>query len=278
MIRIFIIFIIVNCIFSEDKTAPEPMQIEPELESVNEIPSPDDMMLIWPKIPPSGDPKEVKKAIESQRLLDKIKHGAVALNNKNNLNLKNKNSKSVKSNPKVHLVSGKPLANALAKISAKGHIPLILINSPNDRLWHERIWLSYKTEIEPLKLLKKLAKTFRFTVRNDGSFYVLSSGLFSNRVYKPISINAEKISLVTLIKSILKSAGINGVVSENLRDVLVTVQLKKVPAIEALKAIVKASNLEYQIVSNVHIFHPNLSSRFNSDERHEVIKIQKRLD
>ena len=81
-ILIFVILAVLNYTYAEDKTAPEPMQIESELENVNEIPSPDDMMLIWPKIPPSGDPKEVKKAIDSQRLLDKIKHGAVALNNK----------------------------------------------------------------------------------------------------------------------------------------------------------------------------------------------------
>ena len=63
-ILIFVILAVLNYTYAEDKTAPEPMQIESELENVNEIPSPDDMMLIWPKIPPSGDPKEVKKAID----------------------------------------------------------------------------------------------------------------------------------------------------------------------------------------------------------------------
>ena len=88
---IFLILALLNT-YAEDETATE-SQMEPALENVNEIPSPDDMMLIWPKIPPSGDPKEVKKAIESQRLLDKIKHGAVALNTKQVKNITKKYQK-----------------------------------------------------------------------------------------------------------------------------------------------------------------------------------------
>ena len=44
------------------------------------------------------------------------------------------------------------------------------------------------------------------------------------------------------------------VVSEKLRDVLVTVQLNKVPAIQAIKALVRANNLDHQVVGNVHIY------------------------
>ena len=256
---IFVILAVLNYTYAEDKTAPEPMQIESELENVNDIPSPDDMMLIWPKIPPSGDPKEVKKAIDSQRLLDKIKHGAVALNNKES----KKNNETVpeieKSNSHRQVVDGKPLAKALTQMSGKGHIPLILINNPGDRLWHERVWLSYDAGTDSSKLLEQFAKTFGFTVRKDSSFYVLNSRFVSKRVYKPISINAEKLSLVTFLKSIFKSAGINGIVSEELRDVLVTIQLKKVPAIEAIKAVVRANNLQHEIIGNVHVISSNLN-------------------
>ena len=275
---IFIMLALLNYTFAEDKTAPEPMQMEPELETLNEVASPDDMMLIWPKIPPSGDPKEVKKAIESQRLLDKIKHGAVALNTKQTQKINEKKSELTKSNSKVRVIAGIPLANALTKISGEGYLPLIFINSPGDRLWHERVWFSYDTKMDSLKLLDQLAKTFGFSFRKDGAFFVLSSSFVSKRVYKPVSINAEKLSLITIFKSIFKSTGINGIVSEKLRDVLVTIQLNKVPAIQAIKAIVRANNLEHQIIGNVHVIYFNDNPGANIHERHEVIKIEKRLD
>ena len=273
---IFLILALLNT-YAEDETATE-SQMEPALEAVNEVASPDDMMLIWPKIPPSGDPKEVKKAIESQRLLDKIKHGAVALNTKQVTNITKKKLEAKNSDSRVHIIAGKPLAQALTKISGKGHLPLILINSPGDRFWHERVWFSYDTKIDSLKLLDQLAKTFGFSFRKDGVFFVLNSSFVNKRVYKPVSINAEKLSLITIFKSIFKSAGINGVVSEKLRDVLVTVQLNKVPAIQALKALVRANNLDHQVVGNVHVIHANGNSGANIHERHEVIKIEKRLD
>ena len=113
---IFLILALLNT-YAEDETATE-SQMEPALEAVNEVASPDDMMLIWPKIPPSGDPKEVKKAIESQRLLDKIKHGAVALNTKQVTNI-TKKLEAKNSDSRVHIIAGKPLAQALTKISGK---------------------------------------------------------------------------------------------------------------------------------------------------------------
>tara|TARA_Y100000589_G_scaffold329071_2_gene374700 strand:+ start:413 stop:1258 length:846 start_codon:yes stop_codon:yes gene_type:complete len=281
MIRI-VIFVILTMVYSsiyaEDQTAPEPLQIEPEVEAVNELPSPDDMMLIWPKIPPSGDPKEVKKAIESQRLLDKIKHGAVALNTKNGKKPSNKISGIEKSGSKIHVQSGFSLANVLSKMSGRGHIPPILIEDPTHRLWHERVWFTYKNEVDPIKLLNRIAKSYEFLARKDENFYALSSKVFNKRAYKPVSINAEKISLITLIKSILKSAGLNGVISEQLRDFLVTVQLKKVSAFQALEAIVKANNLEHRIIGDIHVIHPGKNSKFKTHKHRELKKIKKKLN
>ena len=114
--------------------------------------------------------------------------------------------------------------------------------------------------------------------RKDENFYVLSSKVFNKRAYKPVSINAEKISLVTLIKSILKSAGLNGVVSEQLRDFLVTVQLKKVSALKALEAIVKANNLEHRIIGDIHVIHPGKNSKLKTHKHRELKKIKKKLN
>ena len=75
---IFLMLALLNT-YAEDETATE-IQMEPALESVNEVALARRPDADLAKNPASGDPKEVKKAIESQRLLDKIKHGAVALN------------------------------------------------------------------------------------------------------------------------------------------------------------------------------------------------------
>ena len=253
---ILVMLTLLNCTYADDKTAPELLQIETEVETVNEVPSPDDMMLIWPKIPPSGDPKEVKKAIESQRLLDKIKHGAVALNTKKNVTSGTKITDDGKSHLKIHVNSNDSLANVLSKMSGRGHIPPIFIIDPTHKLWHEKVWFTYEDKPDPPKLLKQIAKSFGFIAMKDENYYSLSSKFYNKRAFKPVSLNVEKISLVTLIKSILKSTGLNGIVSEKLRDIVVTVQFKKVSAIQALRAIVSSHHLEYRVIGDIHVIYP----------------------
>lgn len=259
--------------FAEDQTAPIDQSLENGAEILGELS--DSMMLIWPKIPEGGDPAEVKKAIESQRLLDKIKHGSVALK-KERSEQSNKDAKSDSEGTGQRFVfSGVMLSKALISMSGKGHIPPIFIKDSAHRIWSEKVWVSYDAAQKPADILRQVAELSGFTVSSGEIFHVLVPVEVNKRLLKPVSIHADKISLVAVIKSILGSAGLNGVISEELRDILITVQLKQVPALDALKSIVEAHHLEHQELGGIHVIG---ASKFRSPaiEEHREIIIEKR--
>lgn len=235
--------------------------------------SPDEMMLIWPKIPPGGDPTEVKKALESQRLLDKIKHGAVAINKEEIV----EESVIIGADKpfKRSTFHGLSLSQALLKMSSRGHLPAVYMQDPSNPFWDQRLYFSYDASSTSTDLLNQLGNLSGFKVSETSTLKILSPNVANKRSVKPVTIHAEKIALMVVIKSILGTAGLNGIVSEELRDIKVSVHLKQVPAVEALRGLASIYNLNYQVVNQIHMFGTPKTKSPKIEEHREIIKIEK---
>lgn len=239
----------------------------------NETDASDDMMLIWPKIPPGGDPTEVKKALESQRLLDKIKHGAVAINVEETLE-ETEITDSGKA-LKRSTFHGLSLSRVLLKMSSRGHLPPLYMQDSSSPFWDQKLYFSYDASSTSTDLLNQLAKLLDFKVMGTPTLTILSPNLSNKRLLKPVTIHGDKIALMAVLKSILGTTGLNAVISEELKDVKVSVYFKQVPAEKALRALVSTYNLDYKEVNQIHMFGAHKASVPKIEEHREIIKIEK---
>lgn len=86
-------------------------------------------------------------------------------------------------------------------------------------------------------------------------FDFYSNDLFAKGAYKKISMDFQDASLKTILKVFSEQSGLNFIAAQNVQDRLITLYLNEVPLQEALKQIMSANNLTYDLdpVSNIFV-------------------------
>lgn len=250
---------------SPQPVAPPPALIPPPMppkEGFN--PDHDAMMLIWPEIRERHMRHEeaLKKAIESERLIDKIqklktKHGDLPEDEFHEAHPE-------EFEEEIHELEGRfgfmgeKLSDCLIQLSQEGVLPELVIQDFENVYW--RTWVSFSVgvEREPEELLKVLAGSFHFEIKKEEGLYQLSpkkDGLARQNVPR-LNVRLEKVPLDQAIKTIVRNGRANVVLPESLPQAKVDLKLENVSVHDALKAIAKAYNLRFGREGEVYYFNP----------------------
>lgn len=245
--------------------APPPALIPPPMppkEGIN--PDHDAMMLIWPEIRERHMRHEeaLKKAIESERLIDKIqklktKHGDLP------------EDEFYENHPEefeeeIHELEGRfgfmgeKLSDCLIQLSQEGVLPELVIQDFENPHWRSWVSFSVGVEREPEELLKVLARSFHFEIKKEEGLYQLSpqkDGLARQNVPR-LNVRLEKVPLDLAIKTIARKGRASVVFPENLPSAKVDLTFENVSVHDALKAIAQAYNLRFGREGEVYYFNP----------------------
>ena len=254
-------------------------------------PDANNMMLIWPELnqKKAPDATKIKKAIESKRLIDKIKH-STAKKEAERVK-KNKNYKAFKytkkqrkelqkqlkkrrfkhKHQKVEVIASERLDRALLKLSKHGLIPPIFISDGDASLWQKEFSFTLSKDTRSHQNLSLLSRLCGFQVENLGALSLLQASTNQNSKPKKISMKLENVPLPLVLVSILKAGNLNGVLPQELQRVKVSLLLKDVEPVSALKAVLKNHNLSYSKVDDIYVIRMKRRVRKKRKTKEEYI-------
>ncbi len=216
---------------------PPPMGVTLPNDSQTEKAS-ESMMLIWPELGADGKPESLVTTTSSG-----IVEG-------------HEDESEGEDFEEVAVYRREKLDKILGDLAWKGLIPSFFLKDASENLWKKRFTFSlYETgSSTPREVLQRLSRLCGFDLRQTAGWFVLSPKKISRSSHRPISIRIENKPLSVVLSSILQSARLNAIISDDLGQQKVSIRLHNVDAQTALEALVKGQRLEHFLMGDIHVF------------------------